>query len=103
MNIIIDKPIITEKTLAKAATGWYTFAVDVDSRKEQIAKAINEAYKVDVVEVRTARMPGKARKTGRRQIKITKPDWKKAFIKLKAGQKIDVFESIMTQMQQQAK
>lgn len=103
MHVIIQKPVITEKSLAKAVAGWYTFAVAADANKESIAYAVKEAYNVDVVQVRTAVMPEKVRRAGRRQVKITKPEWKKAIVKLKDGQKIDVYESIMSQMQQAAK
>lgn len=73
------KPIITEKSLALAAKGWYTFAVDAKSNKPQIAKAINDQYKVSVIDARSMVMH--------------KNGWKKAIVRLKAGQKIDAFET----------
>jgi len=65
MKIQVSRPVLTEKTLALAATGWYTFAVPVDMEKESIGKAINSLYNVTVMQVRTARQHGKVRRGGR--------------------------------------
>ncbi|MBI3956205.1 50S ribosomal protein L23 [Candidatus Gottesmanbacteria bacterium] len=88
----IIKPIITEKSLALAAKGWYTFAVNVGSNKPQIAVAIHDLYNVTVIDLRTMIMHGKERRSGKRMRRIVKSDWKKALVQLKAGQKIDAFE-----------
>lgn len=93
MRQIIIRPIITEKSLARAAKGWYTFAVSIESNKATVAHAIDDRYKVTVVDVRTMIMPGHERRMGKRQKKVTKSDWKKALVKLKEGQKIDVYEN----------
>lgn len=92
MKQIIIKPVITEKSLSLAARGWYTFAVDAASSKPVIAKAIGGLYNVDVTDVRTMIMHGKERRSGKRQKKVIKSDWKKALVRLKEGQKIDAFE-----------
>lgn len=93
MNQTIQRPLITEKTLKLAASGWYTFAVDVKARKETIASAVKQLYKVDVIEVRTMVMHGKTKRAGRKATTVKRPDWKKAFVQLKKGQKIDAFEA----------
>ena len=90
--MIVKKPLITEKTLLLASRGWYTFAVDEVASKPSIAQAINGAYKVNVLEVRTSMMHGKVRRVGKMSQHVKRPDWKKAMVKLKKGQKIDVFE-----------
>lgn len=92
MTARITRPLITEQTFKDASRGWYTFAVDLSARKEQIASEIADMYRVDVLEVRTATMHGKARRAGRRAKHVMKPDWKKARILVKPGQKIDAFE-----------
>lgn len=92
MKQVIIKPIITEKSLSLAAKGWYTFGVAIASNKVHIAHAITDMYKVTVVDVRTMIMHGKERRSGKRQKKVTKSDWKKALVRLKEGQKIDAFE-----------
>lgn len=89
----IQRPLITEKTLSLAARGWYTFAVDAKARKEAIASAVKQLYKVDVTAVRTMVMHGKTKRVGRKSVSVKRPDWKKAFVQLKKGQKIDAFEA----------
>jgi len=88
----IDRPIITEKSMMLASRGWYTFAVATHTRKEAIAKEIERMYHVNVVAIRTVSMHGKVRRTGKKMVSNHKPDWKKAIVQLKAGQKIDAFE-----------
>lgn len=92
MHIIIKKPVITEKSLSFASRGWYTFAVDVHARKEDIVRELKQAYNVDVTEVRTMRMPSKTRKVGRKMTTVTKSEWKKAMVQLKQGQKLDIYD-----------
>ena len=92
MNHIIVRPVITEKSLSLASRGWYSFAVKEASNKYEIAQAIADLYKVIVKDVRTMIMHGKEHRSGKRQKKIAKSDWKKALVHLKAGQKIDAFE-----------
>ena len=89
---IVKRPIITEKSMFLASTGWYTFAVALKSRKEDIVKAINALYSVSVIAVRTMRVAGKTRKAGKRAKPVTRVDWKKTLVRLKKGQKIGVFE-----------
>jgi large subunit ribosomal protein L23 len=86
------KPIITEKSLAMAQKGWYTFAVKTSERKQDIAQKVKQTFHVDVVCVRSIRMHGKIRRAGRLLRAVHRPDWKKAMVQLKTGQKIDVFE-----------
>lgn len=93
MKRIIIKPVITEKSMARAAKGWYTFAVAQATNKGQIAQAIEDMYKVDVVDVRSMIMHGKERRAGKRMVRIRKSHWKKALVQLKAGQKLDIYES----------
>lgn len=90
---IVKRPIITEKSMFLASTGWYTFAVALNARKEDIIKAINALYSVSVRQVRTMRVAGKTRKVGKRAKPVTHIDWKKALVRLEKGQKISVFEA----------
>ena len=92
MNRIIVRPIITEKSLSLASRGWYSFDVNEASTKPEIGRAMSDLYKVTVQDVRTMIMHGKEHRSGKRQKKIAKSDWKKALVHLKAGQKIDAFE-----------
>ncbi|MDP3998817.1 MAG: 50S ribosomal protein L23 [bacterium] len=89
---IIIKPIITEKSMRDAASGWYTFAVLVKANKGQIGKAVKEQFKVNVLAVRTLTMKGKTKRVGRRRAEIKLSPWKKAIVRLGPEQKIDLFE-----------
>ncbi len=91
MNSILIRPIITEKTTAQAGNGWFTFAVDKDSNKNQIVRVINEQFKVHVIKIVTVTVHGKTKKVGRRGIIIRSSNWKKAMVKLKPNEKIDLF------------
>lgn len=92
MKQIIVKPLITEKTMQMAANGWFTFEADIASDKNQIAHNIESLYRVKVTSVRTMRIHGKARRSGKRMVKRIKPDWKKTLVRLKQGQTIEAFQ-----------
>lgn len=92
MQHIVEKPVITEKSLSMASRGWYTFVVGRHAGKEEIAKEVKSLYNVDVIQIRTVSMHGKVRRVGRKMMHITVPDWKKALVQLKKGQHIDAFE-----------
>lgn len=89
---IVKRPIMTEKSMFLASTGWYAFEVSLKSRKEDIIKAINALYSVTVKDVRTMRVAGKTRKSGKRAKPVTRVDWKKALVRLQKGQKISIFD-----------
>jgi large subunit ribosomal protein L23 len=83
----IRKPVITEKGLGvKETEGTLVFQVAVDASKNEIKHAVQSIFKVKVDSVRTANFAGKERRRG----KFTgyRPDWKKAYVKLKAGEKM---------------
>ncbi len=88
--LIIEQPIITEKSLQLAQQGTYTFAVDTAATKNEIAKAAEKLYGIEVTKVRVQSKVGKRvrRRTGIGKEK----DWKKALISVKAGQSIKEFE-----------
>ena len=92
MNYVIKRPILTEKSLTEAGRGWYTFAVSLTADKPEIAREVGSRYNVTVRSVRTMRVPGKTRRVGRRMVPRKRPDWKKAVVRLKAGQTIDAFQ-----------
>jgi len=88
---IVKRPLITEKGMSIAGMGKYAFEVDVTSNKIEIAEAVHKIFSVDVAKVNTLRVKGKSKRLGRYPEGKT-PDWKKAYITLKAGQRIDIFE-----------
>jgi large subunit ribosomal protein L23 len=83
----IRKPVITEKGLGvKETEGTLVFQVAVNASKNEIKQAVQSIFKVKVDSVRTATFAGKERRRG----KFTgyRPDWKKAYVKLKEGEKM---------------
>jgi large subunit ribosomal protein L23 len=89
MNLyeVIRRPLVTEKALAKKESErTLCFEVPVRANKSQIRAAVEKIFKVKVEEVRTATLAGKMRRRGR--FSGYRPDWKKAYVKLKAGQKV---------------
>ena len=88
---IIRRPWITEKsTRQKEEGGQYVFEVHRDANKIEIQSAIERAFKVKVLQVRTSNVMGKMKRLGKRYGK--RPDWKKAIITLREGDRIDFFE-----------
>lgn len=91
---IILRPVITEKsTLLKDINREVCFEVDPRANKIEIKKAVEQLFKVKVERVRTQNKLGKKRRVGR--VEGKKKDWKKAYIKLKEGEKmIEYFEAV---------
>jgi large subunit ribosomal protein L23 len=90
---VILRPIITEKsTQLKDKNKEVCFEVATKATKTEIKKAVEHLFKVKVESVRTLHMTGKWRKVGRN--KGQTKDWKKAYVKLKEGEKmIEYFEA----------
>ena len=89
---VIKRPIISEKSTALAeVAGRYAFEVSVQSNKQEIRDAVQRLFNVKVREVRTLIVHGKVKRAGRGEAK--KPNWKKAFVTLAEGQKIDFFQT----------
>ena len=84
---VIQRPLISEKSYAAMATGRYLFRVHPKATKTEIALAIADAFKVDVVSVNTMHVRGKERRRGRTH--GFQSDWKKAVVTLAEGQKIE--------------
>lgn len=91
---VIRQPLITEKlTDMQNDSLTYGFEVASGANKIQIKKAVEAQFKVKVAEVRTAKVHGKWRRQGRHEGR--RADWKKAFVRLKDGEKpIEFFESV---------
>lgn len=91
---IILKPVITEKsTMLKEMNREVCFEVDPRANKSEIKKAAEQLFKVKVESVRIMNKRGKKRRVGRTEGK--KKDWKKAYVKLKEGEKmIEYFEAV---------
>ena len=87
----IVRPLITEKTSAAyQARGEYAFQVHPDATKPQIRAAIEQLFAVKVTGVWTSNVRGKERRVGKTVGR--RPNWKKAIVKLRAGDTIEIFE-----------
>jgi large subunit ribosomal protein L23 len=84
---ILRKPVVTEKSYAvKERYRTLCFQVDPQATKTEIKEAVQTVFKVKVESVHTSSYLGKERRRGRMVGK--RPDWKKAYVKLRAGEKI---------------
>ncbi len=87
----IVRPIVTEQTSAAYQDrGEYTFRVAQDATKTSIRGAIEKLFGVKVTGVWTSNQRGKGRRVGTAIGR--RPHWKKAIVKLRQGDTIDIFE-----------
>ncbi|HUF40634.1 MAG TPA: 50S ribosomal protein L23 [Verrucomicrobiae bacterium] len=87
---IIKAPLISEKGTALAETSnQVLFKVRTDANKIEVKEAVETLFKVKVVQVRMARYLGKMRRIGKNIGR--RPAWKKAYVTLKEGDRIDFF------------
>ncbi len=91
-STILIKPIITERSIEQTKKGFYTFVVGILARKGIIKKTIEDQFGVDVIAIRTIKMPEKSRRIGKNMNKTKTPFWKKAIVKLGKEQKIPIFD-----------
>ena len=90
---VISAPVITEKgTLVNEAGNQVVFRVRREASKHDIRRAVETLFKVRVTKVRTINYLGKTRRVGRSTGR--RPAWKKAYVTLAEGQRIDLFESV---------
>jgi large subunit ribosomal protein L23 len=90
---IIKKPLVTEKGVTKKdSERTLCFEVAVDANKTQIRQAVQQLFKVKVADVRTSTTAGKLRRRGR--FAGYRADWKKAYVKLKPGEKVPEYAEI---------
>lgn len=89
---VIKRPIVTEKSTKLTSKGEYTFAVDLQAKKPEIAKAVELIFGVKVAQVRTAVMPGKSKRVGKKRYQTKLGSWKKALVRLVKGEKIELLE-----------
>lgn len=88
--MIIKRPIFTEKARELAKIGEYVFEVMENANKQEIKKAIEEQFGVEVEKVRILKIPKKPRKS--RGFLGWKKGYKKAIVKLREDQKLEIFE-----------
>jgi len=95
MNIyeVIRRPIVTEKAVGKKeAEATLCFEVSKDATKTEIRSAVQKIFKVKVSDVHTVNNLGKLRRRGK--FAGYRPDWKKAYVRLKAGEKMPEYTEL---------
>ena len=88
-DTVLIRPVITERSMSETNARRYTFAVAKNASKHEIAIAVSDAFKVDVLAVNVIHVPGKSRRLGRRIGR--RPDWKKAIVTIAEGQRIEKY------------
>ncbi len=93
---ILKRPIVTEKLTTQQEKGVYAFEVDKKANKISIADAVEKKFNVTVVSVRTVNHKGKAKSqmTRRGRFAGRTSSWKKAYVQLKQGDKIELFQNV---------
>jgi large subunit ribosomal protein L23 len=93
LHEVIRRPVVTEKGVEKKdAERTLCFEVQPGANKIEIPAAVEKIFKVKVESVRTVNTVGKLRRRGR--FSGYRPDWKKAYVKLKAGEKVPEYAEI---------
>ena len=90
---VIVRPLITEKAVGKKDDErTLCFEVNGDANKTQIKAAVQKLFGIRVEEVRTSTTAGKLRRRGR--FSGYRADWKKAYVRIKAGEKLPEFAEV---------
>lgn len=95
MNVyeVIRRPLVTEKGVEKKdSERTLCFEVASDANKTHVKAAVEKLFKVKVEDVRTANFEGKLRRRGR--FAGYRSDWKKAYVRLRKGEKVPDFAEI---------
>jgi large subunit ribosomal protein L23 len=93
LHEVIKRPLITEKGTDKKETErTLCFEVSLKANKTEVASAVEKLFNVKVEAVRTSNFEGKLRRRGK--FAGYRSDWKKAYVKLKAGQKVPEFTDL---------
>ena len=93
---IILRPVISEKSMDATQHHKYTFAVHDDANKLQIKQAVEELFKVKVLDVNVSTTKAKEKSRNRRRGRIqgyTSP-WRKAVVTVRSTDKIEFFEGV---------
>lgn len=88
LSIVLLKPHITEKATISSEHSVYVFKVDRRSNAKDVQKAFSEKYKVNPLKVNTVTIPAKSVFTRGKRGK--KAGYKKAYIYLKKGEKVEI-------------
>ena len=87
---VLLRPVVSEKSYAQVAEHRYTFKVHQDAHKTQVRQAVEQLFDVKVVRVNIIKVQPKPKRRG--LTKGIRPGWKKAVVKIQAGQTIEFFQ-----------
>ncbi|MBC7105835.1 MAG: 50S ribosomal protein L23 [Firmicutes bacterium] len=89
---VLRRPVVTEKSLSLLQENKYTFLVDPRANKTEIKNAVEKLFKVKVLRVNTMRYKGKPKRV--RRFAGYTPQFKKAVVTLRPGDKIEIYEGM---------
>ncbi len=90
---VLKRPLVTEKGVTKKdEERTLCFEVAPGANKTQVRQAVEKLFGVKVEDVRTSNVEGKLRRRGK--FAGYRSDWKKAYVKLRAGEKVPEFTEI---------
>jgi len=92
MDSILIRPVFTEQSMKNAENSKFTFIVTLTASKDEVKKAIEEKYKVKVLDIASVIVKNKVKRIGKRRTEKTLGKYKKAVVKVQKGQKIAEFE-----------
>jgi large subunit ribosomal protein L23 len=87
---VLIAPVVSEKSYSLIEDNKYSFRVHEKAHKTQVRQAVEELFDVKVEAVNIVKVPSKPKRRGFSQGK--KPGWKKAVVRLRAGDRIEIFE-----------
>jgi large subunit ribosomal protein L23 len=88
LMMVLLSPVVSEKAAMAAETQQYAFRVATDATKREIGRAVETLFEVEVDRVQVVNVKGKKKRFGQRP--GTRQDWRKAYVRLKAGHSIDL-------------
>ncbi len=109
LDTLVLRPRMSEKTYDQShAENTYAFDVSVDANKVEVANAVAAQYGVTVERVRTFRAKGKVARSiriggTRKNVSGKRPDFKKAYVRVKDGENIPIFAKIEEETKKQEK
>jgi large subunit ribosomal protein L23 len=92
-RIVLLRPVVSEKSYALMDEGTYVFVVDKSANKIEIRAAVEETFGVRVTSVNTLNRKGKRKRQRRLATYGTRPDTKRAIVRLAGDDRIELFEA----------
>ena len=89
-NQVLLAPVVSEKSYASLADRKYTFKVHKDAHRTQVRQAVEQLFGVHVEAVNIVKVQPKPKRRG--VTKGTRSGWKKAVVRVREGETIEIFE-----------